>query len=438
MHSDDLHLHDLDELNDLHDHDQDHDLDAYDEPGGDDPEPADGSGVGSGVGADARADAGANADDDPYDAYAEYEQYDEYSSDAFQSSERVRGRSLLSEQEQKAERKVLRRGRLTDRERERLAEGREDKLHAPELPEGADRWSTWGDGELGPEPRPAWLVVGDGAVDSRLGVVKTGKEADVHLVERWVPAADGHRQSVSENGTDSGADGYGDYLRADGDREADDGGSGYGGGSAGSGASASCLLAEKIYRGNDHRNFHRDAGYLDGRRTRESRLDRAVANRTRFGLKVIAEQWAVAEFAALGTLWAAGAPVPYPVQRVGTELLIEFIGDPDGTAAPRLAALRPEPDELADLWGQLCAGLGHVARAGYTHGDLSAYNILVHHGRLVLIDLPQVVDLVVNPHRADFLSRDIANVTSWFGGGGCRTRIGGGPSCSTSCGTRLG
>lgn len=309
---------------------------------------------------------------DELEEYGEYDDY--YLSDDAEYTQRVRGRSLLSENEQKAEKKLLRRGRLTDRERERLVERREEAQYARSLPEGADRWSTWGEGELGPEPRPPWLVVADGAVDSRLGVVKTGKEADVHLVERWLPEQAGRV----------------------------------------TGATVSCLLAEKIYRGNDHRNFHRDAGYLDGRRTRESRLDRAVANRTSFGLKVIAEQWAVAEFAALSLLWSAGAPVPYPVQRVGTELLLEFVGDADGTAAPRLAALRPDPDVLADLWGQLCAGLAHVARAGYAHGDLSAYNILVHDGRLVLIDLPQIVDLAANPHSAEYLRRDVANVVSWF------------------------
>jgi RIO kinase 1 len=318
--------------------------------------------------------------DGGHDASASVE-YDAYErlSDAFEQTERVRGRSLLTEQEQKAEKKLLRRGRLTGRERERLAERREEQVHAPALPEGADRWSTWGDGELGPEPRPDWLVTAQGAVDSRLGVVKSGKEADVHLVERWVPAT----------GPDD----------AD---EADEW------------PAASCLLAEKVYRGNDHRDFHRDAGYLDGRRTRESRLDRAVANRSRFGLKVIAEQWAVAEFAALSRLWQAGAPVPYPVQRVGTELLLEFIGDADGTAAPRLASLRPEPDQLADLWGQLCSALAHLARAGYAHGDLSPYNILVHEERLVLIDLPQIVDLTVNPHGEEYLARDVRNVATWF------------------------
>ena len=59
-----------------------------------------------------------------------------------------------------------------------------------------------------------------------------------------------------------------------------------------------------------------------------------------------------------------------------------------------------------------------MARAGYTHGDLSAYNILVHHGRLVLIDLPQIVDLAANPHSDGYLTRDVANVTAWFAGRG--------------------
>ena len=55
-----------------------------------------------------------------------------------------------------------------------------------------------------------------------------------------------------------------------------------------------------------------------------------------------------------------------------------------------------------------------LARAGYAHGDLSAYNLLVHDGRLVMIDLPQVVDLVANPQGPEFLHRDCENVCAWF------------------------
>jgi RIO kinase 1 len=236
-------------------------------------------------------------------------------------------------------------------------------------PEG-DRWSTWDQStptERGPKPHPDWLVTELAAVDSELGVLKTGKEADVFLLRRGVP--------------DTGR---------------------------------SCLLAAKRYRSTDHRMFHRDDGYLEGRRTRESRVNRAVSSRTAFGREAIAGQWANAEFTALSRLYAAGVPVPYPVQIIGTELLLEFIGSQDGTAAPRLAETRLEPKELAAVWEQLVEAMVALARDGLAHGDLSAYNLLVHDGRLVLIDLPQVVDLIANPRGAWFLDRDAANVGRWF------------------------
>lgn len=239
-----------------------------------------------------------------------------------------------------------------------------DDLDGP--PEG-DRWSTWDGAAHGPKPRPHWVITDHGAVDVELGVIKTGKEADVHLVERYVP-----------------------------------------------GTERRTLLAAKRYRTAEHRMFHRDAGYLEGRRVRRSREMRAMANRTAFGRDILAGQWAGAEFAALSGLWSDGIAVPYPVQVVGTELLIEFMGAADGTAAPRLAQLRPERDELCDLWEQLTDALLGLARRGLTHGDLSAYNLLVHDGRLVMIDLPQVVDVIGNPQGPEFLARDVKRIGEWF------------------------
>lgn len=259
-----------------------------------------------------------------------------------------------------------RRGRLTEGERVRLALLREEAYAEPELPDGADRRTTWGDAEQGPHPRPDWVPTGLGALDTDLGVLKTGKEANVHLIRRHEPGADG------------------------------------------------VLLAAKRYRSDEHKLFHRDAGYLEGRRLRRSREMRAIAGRTTFGRNLIAEQWAAAEFAALSKLWTIGAPVPYPVQRHGTELLLEFLGEPDGSAAPRLAQLRPEPDELAALWEQAGVALELLAAQGLAHGDLSAYNLLVHEGHLMVIDLPQVVDLIVNPRGREFLARDVANLAGWF------------------------
>jgi RIO kinase 1 len=237
------------------------------------------------------------------------------------------------------------------------------------LPEG-DRWSTWDQSsptERGPLPHPPWLVTDLAAVDTELGILKTGKEADVFLLRRAVP-----------------------------------------------GTSRSCLLAAKRYRDSEHRMFQRDSEYLEGRRVRESRVNRAIANRSAAGLAMIATQWASAEFAALSQLSQAGLPVPYPVQVLGTELLLEFIGEPDGTAAPRLAETRPDDTELASLWAQLVAALSTLARLGYAHGDLSAYNLLAHESRLIMIDLPQIVDVISNPRGAEFLTRDAANVARWF------------------------
>jgi RIO kinase 1 len=139
-----------------------------------------------------------------------------------------------------------------------------------------------------------------------------------------------------------------------------------------------------------------------------------MASRSSFGREAVAGQWAAAEFGALSRLYAAGVPVPYPAQILDTELLLEFIGSPDGTAAPRLAETRPDPAELADLWDQLVEALVLLARGGMAHGDLSAYNLLVHDGRLVVIDLPQIVDVIANPRGAWFLERDATNVGRWF------------------------
>ena len=59
-----------------------------------------------------------------------------------------------------------------------------------DIDESTQRWSTWYDVEplcRGPEPRPDWVVTSRGAIDTELGVLKTGKEADAFLVERGDP-----------------------------------------------------------------------------------------------------------------------------------------------------------------------------------------------------------------------------------------------------------
>jgi RIO kinase 1 len=236
--------------------------------------------------------------------------------------------------------------------------------------EDGQRWSTWLDVEplsRGPEPRPSWVVTSQGAIDTDLGILKTGKEADVFLLERRDPL-------VPEEGV---------------------------------------VMAAKRYRSTDHRNFHRSAAYTEGRSMKRSRDERALKRKSTFGRQVAAGEWAVSEWGALNRLWTMGLPVPYPVQIDGTEILMEWI-TVDGETAPRLAQTRPGPDLLASYYEQVRETLATLVQHGLVHGDLSAYNILAAGERLVVIDLPQVVDLVGNPAGMDFLMRDCTNICTWF------------------------
>ena len=238
-----------------------------------------------------------------------------------------------------------------------------------DLPDG-QRWSTWLSVEplsRGPEPRPDWIVTSQGAIDTELGILKTGKEADVFLVERADPLE-------SENGV---------------------------------------VMAAKRYRAPEHRTFHRSASYTEGRSMKRSRDERALKRKSTFGREVAAGEWAVSEWGALVRLWQLGLPVPYPVQIDGTEILMEWITY-DGETAPRLSQTRPDPDLLASYFDQVRDTLATLVQAGLVHGDLSAYNILAAGPRLVIIDLPQIVDLIGNQNGLDFLVRDCANICGWF------------------------
>jgi RIO kinase 1 len=138
-----------------------------------------------------------------------------------------------------------------------------------------------------------------------------------------------------------------------------------------------------------------------------------VKAKSTFGREVAAGQWAISEWEALKRFWLAGAPVPYPVQIDGTEILMEFVSV-DGEAAPRLAQTRPEPDLLRSYFDQIREAMALLVQHGIVHGDLSPYNILAAGEKVVIIDLPQAIDVVGNTQGPDFLLRDCTNICTWF------------------------
>ncbi|MDQ3688509.1 MAG: phosphotransferase [Chloroflexota bacterium] len=228
-----------------------------------------------------------------------------------------------------------------------------------------------------PRDPPAWLR--DEPYDeTSLGTLKSGKEAEVFLLERR-----------------------------------------YAGGST-------ALLAHKRYRPRRpspgelrELGFKKATAYRHDSTYRagwflSSRDRRAVAHKTDHGHDVIERMWPIQEMEMLERAWASGASVPYPVERTEDGVVMEFIGDANA-AAPRLAQAQLARDQLESAWDQLLASIRRLTTAGVVHADLSAYNLLWWDGRLVIIDLPQAVEFTTNTDAPDLLHRDLANVVAWFG-----------------------
>lgn len=215
-------------------------------------------------------------------------------------------------------------------------------------------------------PKPDWLITEDGAVDTELARLQTGKEADAFLLERTL----GER---------------------------------------------SHLLVAKRYRDHHHRAFRNDAAYRAGRRTGNRRDDLAIAGGSRAGMRMRAEQWARHEFHMLHRLWANWLPVPYPISCTGTELLMQYVGDLEQPAPRLVDTARADRRLDADqAWQQCLTGLRTMVCSGVVHADLSAYNILVWRGELIFIDFPQAAEIGLSEHDMEFLHRDVTNVATYF------------------------
>jgi RIO kinase 1 len=222
-------------------------------------------------------------------------------------------------------------------------------------------------------PVPSWVITHD-YQDTELGTLKAGKEAGCFLIKRI------------------GGDGR------------------------------FCLLVRKDYRKRSDRTYNRpvQAGerairrdaYMESVAIRRPSERKAVRAHNMVGRLVMEATWATREFATLRRLWDAGASVPYPVEEVEHGFVMQYIGT-EGSGAPRLADARLGRDEAAVLFERVVSQLQILAREGIVHGDLSAYNILLQHGRPWIIDVPQAMELDHSQGR-ELFKRDVANLCRHF------------------------
>lgn len=179
------------------------------------------------------------------------------------------------------------------------------------------------------------------------------------------------------------------------------------------------LIAAKIYRPREQRDFKDDSVYQAGRHY-GSTFGRAVAAKNKVGMAHMYGMWIDAEYETLHLLYHAGCDVPRPMDQVGSAMLIEYIGDRN-QPAPLLHRIKLDLRTALPLFRRLMHNIEVWLACDRIHGDLSPFNILYWNGELKVIDFPQAVHPQVNPHAYDLLRRDIDRVCDYFARCGVRS-----------------
>ncbi|WP_408890996.1 RIO1 family regulatory kinase/ATPase [Myxococcus faecalis] len=205
-------------------------------------------------------------------------------------------------------------------------------------------------------------LLADGIIEAVLGQLKTGKEAEVWLVQH-----------------------------------------------------AGQVVAAKLYKERHERNFRNNVGYREGREVRNSRTRRAMEKGSKFGQAAAEEAWKSAESDSLYKLHAQGVRVPTPVLFYEGILLMEVVIDAQGHPAPRLVEAPPTtPEEALAMYVDLRAQVISMLCADLIHGDLSPYNILMGYAGPVIIDFPQTIAAARNNRAEFYFRRDLDNVREFL------------------------
>lgn len=120
--------------------------------------------------------------------------------------------------------------------------------------------------------------------------------------------------------------------------------------------------------------------------------------------------WAKKEYRNLLKAREAGVSVPIPYAVYKNILVMEFIGDAE--AAPQLNnSYLHRPEEFYEM---LISNVKKLLEdAKLVHADLSAFNVLDHNGKPVIIDLSHAITLAY-PNVMQMLKRDIMTVCAYF------------------------
>jgi RIO kinase 1 len=129
------------------------------------------------------------------------------------------------------------------------------------------------------------------------------------------------------------------------------------------------------------------------------------------GSRSLIRAWARKEFKNLQTAHAAGVRVPLPIKVRKNLLVMEFIGDSEGSPTPTLLDTEEvTPDDYQQVIEQMTI---LYQKAKLVHADLSEYNIFKTKRGIMLFDFGSAID-IQHPNSKQFLARDIININKFF------------------------
>ncbi|MCW1311383.1 MAG: RIO1 family regulatory kinase/ATPase [Candidatus Rehaiarchaeum fermentans] len=119
--------------------------------------------------------------------------------------------------------------------------------------------------------------------------------------------------------------------------------------------------------------------------------------------------WTSYEYKYLLKSYNLGIKVPKPYRQYKNIIVMKFLGY-NGIPAPLLNEINDFDKER--VYSILLDSIKKMAKAGYTHGDLSAYNIMYFEDEPYIIDFSQSVK--ITPSTKDYLIKDINNLNAFF------------------------
>ncbi|KAG9377231.1 Serine/threonine-protein kinase RIO1 [Pyrenophora tritici-repentis] len=137
--------------------------------------------------------------------------------------------------------------------------------------------------------------------------------------------------------------------------------------------------------------------------------------------RAMVRMWADKERRNLARIHDAGIPSPQAHALRNHVLVMGFVGDRKGKAAPRLKDVRfegltskEEDAKWTDLYLEMLAYMRIMYQTcRLVHADLSEYNVLYHEGKQWIIDVSQAVEHD-HPRSLEFLRMDVKNVSDFF------------------------